>query len=87
MTETTRKIVTFDVPSPIGGIPVGTYEGYVEHAIIRLHGHVKTPPQLMRAMLHLDRRQHPECFSLNNSMIAMDVDVTQHIRNGGISYR
>jgi len=87
MTTTTRQPVTFNVPqpSPIKDIPAGTYAGYVEFMSIPMRGEVIT--QLGRAMLHLDRNEHPELFSPKNSMVAIDVDVTPHVSKGEISYQ
>jgi hypothetical protein len=84
MTEITREPVTFNVLSPIDGIPAGMHAGYVEHETISLRGHTK---QIARAMLHIERDEHPECFSARNSITAMDIDVTKHVLKGTISYR
>jgi len=83
--EITRGPVTFNVPSPIDGIPAGIHAGYVEHQTISIRG--TTRKQIARAMLHIERDEHPECFSARNSGIEMDIDVTKHVLKGTISYR
>lgn len=85
MTQTTRNPVTFHLPTAVEGIPAGEYIGYVEHITIAIRGQSVT--DLGRCMLHLERSEHPECFSPNNSILTIDVDVTKHVRNGSISYR
>jgi hypothetical protein len=86
MSEITRELVTFNVPSPIDDIPAGMHAGYVEHQTISLRGHT-TRKQIARAMLHIERDEHPECFSARNSVTAMDIDVIKHVLKGTISYR
>jgi hypothetical protein len=85
MTQTTRDQVTFEVPTAVEGIPAGQHRGYVEHMTIAMRGESVT--QLARCMLHIERSEHPECFSPKNSFIAIDIDVIKHVLNGSISYR
>jgi len=85
VTTITRNPVVFTLPVTTDSIPPGEYHGYIERMTIMLRGIPKT--QISRAMLHLTREQHPECFSPNNSIVAIDANVTKHVLNGSITYR
>jgi hypothetical protein len=40
---------------------------------------------MARCMLHLERSDFPELFSQNNSLSALDADVTALVKNGAIT--
>jgi hypothetical protein len=85
MGQVTRTSVTFVVRPGITDLPAGEHAGYVEYLTVYLHGHPHTSTG--RCMLHLERNEHPECFSETNSMISMDINVAPQVGRGEITYR
>jgi len=77
--------VTFHVtPGSRDNIPVGDYVGYIEWSTVYLAGHAKR--SMGRCVLHVERRDYPEFFSPDNSVMSVDVNVHADVTTGVITY-
>jgi hypothetical protein len=82
--EYQTEIVTFHVGPEASHLPAGDFPGFIEWAFVPLGGHTKK--SMMTCRLRIERNDHPDFFSPNNSMLSADVPVLQEVKGGTITF-
>ncbi|MEI9803515.1 MAG: hypothetical protein WDN48_02330 [Pseudolabrys sp.] len=87
-----RDHVTFTVSTPKNGLPTGNFAGYIDHenrfSIERQlpFPHVRATAVMTHCVLRIEREDHPEIFAPSDSSNMQDIDVTDLIKSGTISF-
>jgi hypothetical protein len=80
-----RELVTFHVGAGMrDNIPEGDYSGFIEWMTVHLSG--GSQRTMSRCMLHIERSEHPDLFSPNNSMTSMEIPVLAEVKKGTVTY-
>jgi hypothetical protein len=87
-----RDMGTFIVTAGTNGVPAGNHSGYFDCETIysidpaQPFPHVKAILQPRCYVLRVERSLHPGCFAANDRSLYHDIDVSEFVRKGVITY-